>query len=70
MEILTNRRTIILQATLDLVAEYGLLNTTISLIARQAKSSPGIIYHYFESKNDIIHCCMRSSCASRRSAGE
>lgn len=52
---LTDRRTVILQATLDLVAEHGLLNTTISRIARQAKSSPGIIYHYFESKNDIIH---------------
>jgi AcrR family transcriptional regulator len=37
------------------VAEHGLLNTTISLIARQAKSSPGIIYHYFESKDEIIH---------------
>jgi TetR/AcrR family transcriptional regulator, repressor of fatR-cypB operon len=51
----TDRRTIILQATLDLVAEHGLLNTTISLIAKQAASSPGIIYHYFASKDDIVH---------------
>lgn len=55
MTTLTDRRTVILQATLDLIPEHGLLNTTIALIARQAKSSPGIIYHYFESKNDIIH---------------
>lgn len=51
----TDRRTTILQATLDLVAERGLLNTTIALIAKQAKSSPGIIYHYFESKDEIVH---------------
>lgn len=54
-ETLTDRRSIILQATLDLAAERGLLNTTIALIARQADSSPGIIYHYFESKDEIIH---------------
>jgi AcrR family transcriptional regulator len=50
-----DRRTVILQATLDLVAEHGLLNTPISLIAKQADSSPGIIYHYFASKDDIVH---------------
>lgn len=55
MTTVTDRPAIIRQATLDLIAEHGLLNTTIALIARQAKSSPGIIYHYFESKNDIIH---------------
>ena len=54
-ETLTGRRSQILQATLDLVAERGLLNTTVALIARQAKSSPGIIYHYFESKEQILH---------------
>jgi TetR/AcrR family transcriptional regulator, repressor of fatR-cypB operon len=51
----TDRRTLILQTTLDLVAEHGLLNTTISLIAKRAKASPGIIYHYFASKDEIIH---------------
>jgi AcrR family transcriptional regulator len=51
----TDRRGVILQATLDLIAEHSLLNTTISLIAKEAKSSPGIIYHYFESKDEIIH---------------
>ena len=51
----TDRRAVILQATLDLIAEHGLLNTPISLIAKQAASSPGIIYHYFASKDDIVH---------------
>lgn len=54
-ETLTDRRSVILQATLELAAERGLLNTTVALIARQAKSSPGIIYHYFESKEQILH---------------
>jgi AcrR family transcriptional regulator len=50
-----DRRAVIMQATLELAAERGLLNTTIALIARQAESSPGIIYHYFASKDEIVH---------------
>lgn len=52
---LTDRQTIILDATLDLAAERGLLGTTISQIAKRAEASPGIIYHYFESKEALIH---------------
>lgn len=50
-----DRQTIILEATLDLAAERGLLGTTISQIAKRAEASPGIIYHYFENKDDLIH---------------
>ena len=49
------RKESILQATLALVAEKGLLGMTIALIAQRAKASPGIIYHYFESKDEIVH---------------
>ena len=52
---ITAREQEILQATMDLVAERGLLGTTISQIAKRAKASPGIIYHYFESKDEIVH---------------
>lgn len=45
----------ILEATLELVATQGLLNTSISKISKQAKSSPGIVYHYFDSKDEIMH---------------
>lgn len=52
---LSKRQTEIIQATIELVAENGLTGTTISQIAKRAKASPGIIYHYFETKDDIIH---------------
>ncbi|MCB0036328.1 MAG: TetR family transcriptional regulator [Anaerolineales bacterium] len=52
---LNKRQAEIIQATIDLVAENGLTGTTISQIAKRAHASPGIIYHYFETKDDIIH---------------
>lgn len=51
----SERKQIILDATLELVAEQGLLGTSISHIAKRAKASPGIIYHYFESKDEIMN---------------
>jgi TetR/AcrR family transcriptional repressor of multidrug resistance operon len=45
----------ILEATLELVATQGLLKTSISKISKRAKCSPGIVYHYFESKDEIMH---------------
>jgi AcrR family transcriptional regulator len=50
----SDREKSILVATLELVASEGLLNTSISKIAKRAQASPGIIYHYFESKNAIM----------------
>lgn len=44
----------ILDATLALVASEGLLNASISKISKRAKSSPGIVYHYFDSKDGIM----------------
>jgi len=44
----------ILDATLDVVADVGLLQASISKISKQATCSPGIIYHYFESKDAIM----------------
>lgn len=44
-----------MDATLDLVATVGLLKTTISKISRQAECSPGIVYHHFNSKDDIVN---------------
>ncbi len=51
----TNRRQHILDTTLALVAEVGLLQTSIKKISDRAKSSAGIIYHYFESKDEIMN---------------
>jgi AcrR family transcriptional regulator len=52
---ISQREQEILDATLALVAEQGLLNTSISKISKQAEASPGIVYHYFESKDAIMH---------------
>lgn len=52
---MSNRQQDILDATLALVSDHGLLGTSISKIAKQAKASPGIIYHYFASKDEIMH---------------
>lgn len=45
----------ILGATLSLVSENGLTGLSIAKIAARAGASPGIIYHYFEGKDALIH---------------
>lgn len=40
---------------LSLVAEHGLTGLSIAKIAARANASPGIIYHYFEGKDALIH---------------
>ena len=54
------KRDLILKATLALVAELGLKGTTISQISKRAKLSPGIIYYYFDSKDEILHTLYRN----------
>jgi AcrR family transcriptional regulator len=49
------KRQYILDTTLALVAEEDIKNTTISRISKRAQLSPGIIYYYFESKDEILH---------------
>lgn len=48
------KREAILRAALELVAENGLQHTPMSLISRRSGASTGIIYHYFESKEDLL----------------
>ena len=44
----------ILDASLVLLSERGFHNTPVSLIAKEAGVSAGIIYHYFDNKEDLI----------------
>jgi len=44
-----------LQAALELIAEHGFHGAPMSLVAQRAGVSAGIIYHYFASKEDLIH---------------
>ncbi len=49
-----DKREAILQAMLELVAERGFHNAPMSMVAKRAGASAGIIYHYFPSKDDLI----------------
>lgn len=52
---LVSKRQAIMQSMLSLIYEYGIQGTPMSLVAKQAGVSPGTIYHYFESKDDLIY---------------
>jgi AcrR family transcriptional regulator len=49
-----NKRDAILDATLRLVSANGFHGTAMSRVAQEAGVSTGIIYHYFDSKGDLI----------------
>src|SRR5579859_643537 len=49
-----DKREAILQAALELIAQHGLQHTPMSLISKHSKASAGVIYHYFESKDDLL----------------
>lgn len=44
----------IIQAALQLFAEEGVANTSISQIAKKAKISKGLIYNYFDGKDHLL----------------
>ncbi len=50
-----DKRTAILEATLNLISERGFHNTPMSMIAKASGASTGIIYHYFASKEELIN---------------
>lgn len=54
-----DKREAILRAALELIAEQGFQHTPMSLIASRANVSAGIIYHYFEGKDDVIQALYR-----------
>jgi AcrR family transcriptional regulator len=51
---MTTKRSAILEATLELVAEHGFHGTAMSMVADRADVGAGTIYRYFESKEDLI----------------
>ena len=51
----SDKRTAILEAMLDLVVERGFHAAPMSTLAKKSGASAGVIYHYFPSKEDIIH---------------
>jgi AcrR family transcriptional regulator len=50
-----DKRETILHAALELIAERGFHGAPMALVAQRAGVSAGIIYHYFASKEEVIH---------------
>lgn len=48
------KKKLIMDTALELFAEFGFHAASISQIALKAKISKGLIYNYFESKNEIL----------------
>ena len=53
-EIRESRKKQIMEVALKLFAESGYSNTSISKIAGEAAISKGLLYNYFESKEDLL----------------
>jgi AcrR family transcriptional regulator len=53
-EIREVKKALILDTALELFANEGFYKTSISVIAKKAGISKGLIYNYFESKEDLI----------------
>lgn len=58
-DIRKQKKELILESALELFAENGFHATSISQIAKKAKISKGLIYNYFESKNEILSKIIR-----------
>lgn len=54
LEIQEKTRQQILMAALESFAERGYSHSSVSMIARMAGISKGLIYHYFSSKEDLL----------------
>ncbi len=53
-EIRLEKQQLIMDTALQLFAEYGYKSTTISNIAKKAGISKGLLYNYFESKEELV----------------
>jgi AcrR family transcriptional regulator len=53
----------ILDAARQLFIQYGYESTSIRAIAEKVGASPGILYHYFEDKQDIMALLVRETFA-------
>ena len=51
----TDKKQLILDATMELIAEQGLHDTPMSQISKRSKVSTGAIYNYFPSKEVLIN---------------
>ena len=55
MAIRAEKKQLIMDTALHLFAQNGFERTSIANIAKQAGISSGLVYNYFESKDDLLH---------------
>lgn len=54
MENIAEKKKAIFDSTLELIREHGFHGTPMSMVAKNANVAAGTIYHYFESKDQLI----------------
>ncbi len=62
-DVAADRRKQILRAAVEVFAERGFHRTRVSDIAKHAGVAYGLIYHYFDSKDDVLHCVFEDNWA-------
>ena len=55
-----NRRQLLIDVTIDSLAELGYLGTTLAQIAAKAEVSPGLVAHYFAHKEGLLAAAFRT----------
>lgn len=60
-EIRQQSKTAIMEAALELFAAKGFARTSISDIAKAAGISKGLMYNYFESKEQLLHAIVKGA---------
>ena len=54
------RRSQLIEATIDTMAEFGFAATTLALIGQRAGISTGLVGHYFRDKDGLLEATLRS----------
>ena len=68
-ELVKLRRKQIVEAAIKLFADQGYYKTTVQDVARKAKISTGLIYHYARTKEDILLLSLLSEFPGENGAG-
>jgi TetR/AcrR family transcriptional regulator, repressor of fatR-cypB operon len=63
-----DQKAAILDAMLDLVVKRGFHDAPMSALARRSGASPGVIYHYFPSKDELIRAVYERVAAVKHAA--
>lgn len=63
-----DKKQAILDAMLDLVVKRGFHDAPMSALAKKSGASPGVIYHYFQNKDDVIRAVFEHVAALKHEA--